>query len=83
MYTWTSSNLSFTFDVDAVVGSGLDLLTMSIVDAEAEAATMRKPYWADCTSQPNVNFPVRTHMLACCFAAWITAGSLMSPPSLP
>lgn len=30
MYTWTSSNLSFRFDVDAVVGSGLDLLTMSI-----------------------------------------------------
>jgi MoaA/NifB/PqqE/SkfB family radical SAM enzyme len=30
MYTWTSSNLSLTFDVDAVVGSGLDLLTMSI-----------------------------------------------------
>ncbi len=30
MYTWTSSNLSFTFDVDAVIGSGLDLLTMSI-----------------------------------------------------
>jgi pyruvate-formate lyase-activating enzyme len=30
LYTWTSSNLSFTFDVDAVVRSGLDLLTMSI-----------------------------------------------------
>ncbi len=30
MYTWTSSNLSFTFDVDAVIGSGLDLLTMSV-----------------------------------------------------
>ncbi|WP_264712475.1 radical SAM protein [Limobrevibacterium gyesilva] len=30
LYTWTSSNLSLSFDVDGVVGSDLDLLTMSI-----------------------------------------------------
>ena len=30
LYAWTSSNLSLSFDVDAVVASGLDLMTMSI-----------------------------------------------------
>jgi len=37
LYTWTSSNLSLSFDVEAIVGSGLDLLTMSIDGTSQES----------------------------------------------